>query len=80
MAHLSRSVSQSGLLQALMRDLGSDMSCAYMAVAGMSGAHVSLRNTNRWFSGSSRAALSSNLSAYTVQPDSHVLSQTLLSH
>jgi hypothetical protein len=34
-------------VQALMRDLGSDMSCAYITEAGTSGAHASLRNTNR---------------------------------
>ncbi len=65
--HRSVSASQSEELQALMRDLGSDISCAYMTEAGNNGAHASLRNTNRWLSGSSSAARSSSRSAYTAE-------------
>ena len=54
------------LLPVHVRDLGSDISCAYMTEAGNNGAHASLRNTNRWLSGSSSAARSSNRSAYTA--------------
>lgn len=64
-AHLSRLRSQSGLLQALMRDLDSDMSCAYIVAAGIRGAQASDRNTKRWLSGSCRAERSSSRCACT---------------